>query len=63
MEPTGRLTGQIDVSVPAAPLWKEFVQVGELSPPELKDFPPYNYTYLAIKARARGWRGHMLGLT
>lgn len=50
--PTGRLTGQIDVSVPKAPLWKEFVQIGELSPPELKDYAPFNYTYLAVKVRA-----------
>lgn len=45
----GEIKGQVDVIVPKAPLWKEFVQSGELNPPELRDFPPYNYTYLAVK--------------
>mmetsp|Transcript_21969 Transcript_21969/g.35332 ORF Transcript_21969/g.35332 Transcript_21969/m.35332 type:complete len:1485 (-) Transcript_21969:798-5252(-) len=31
-----------------ARLYREFAQVGELHPPELKDFPPHNYSYLAV---------------
>lgn len=48
----GTVQGQVDVAVPRAPLWKEFVQIGDLSPPELREYPPYNYTYLAVKVRA-----------
>lgn len=32
-----------------ARLYREFAQVGSLHPPELKDYPPFNYSYLAVR--------------
>lgn len=55
LKQAGDIKGQVDVSVPGSPLWKEFAQVGDLNPPELRDVPPHNYTYLAVKVvRAQG---------
>ncbi|KAH6571784.1 hypothetical protein BASA62_003699 [Batrachochytrium salamandrivorans] len=30
-------------------LWREFAQVGEPNPPELRDYPPYYQTYLCVR--------------
>lgn len=30
-------------------LWREFAQVGEPNPPELRDYPPYNQAYLCVR--------------
>ena len=32
-----------------APLWREFLQSGNIQPPELKVYKPYEYCYLCIK--------------
>jgi len=33
----------------SAKMWREFAQQGEPNPPELRDYPPYNYSYLCVK--------------
>ena len=35
--------------MPDARLWAEFVQMGQINPPELRDYPPYNYSYLCVR--------------
>ena len=52
--PAGRVNGSMDVNCPTAPLWREYSQVGEARPMELKVYKPFEYCYLCIRiVRAR----------
>ncbi len=44
----GMAQGLIDVSANSA-VWRMYLQQGELIPPELRTYAPYNYYYLAIR--------------
>ena len=46
---SGEVRGSVDVDSSSSPLWREFAQVGDLNPPELRIYPPFWYTYLCIK--------------
>jgi hypothetical protein len=48
----GHVTGNMDVECEVARLWREFAQVGQLQPPELRDFPPFAYSYLGVRVIA-----------
>ena len=60
----GYVSGSVDVDVAAdgaswskflpigarsSRLWREYAQVGDLQPPELRDYPPFLQTYLCVK--------------
>ena len=40
---------QVGSGMRGAPLWREFLQTGNVQPPELKVYKPYEYCYLCIK--------------
>ena len=46
---SGEVRGTVDVDSSHSPLWREFAQIGDLNPPELRIYPPFWYSYLCIK--------------
>ena len=46
---SGEVRGTIDVDSSLSPLWREFAQMGDLNPPELRIYPPFWYSYLCVK--------------
>ena len=53
--PSGQVTGAVSVTARNSPLWREFSQTGNVNPPELKVYPPFEYCYLCVRiVNARG---------